>query len=302
MTPKNKTQKEEGNIRSSPTLELARPLNCLLTGVAVIIGAAVTVVRIDIQWVALALAFAAAALVAAGGNAVNDYFDREIDSVNRPERPIPSGRITAKKALTVALALFIVGVLLTVPLNIYCVLLAALNSVMLAMYAWKLKRSGLAGNLAIGYLVGSTFLFGGLAMGSSWSGPVIPSELLVLVSMAALSTVGRELIKAIQDMRGDQKLGFRTFPLMHGANKAAALAIVFILLAIILSPMPYILEIFGWHYLVPLVFSIAAFVAAVVVIASNQEPAAAGRASLACKIGMGLGLLAFLVGVLTRLL
>ncbi|MFH1821314.1 MAG: geranylgeranylglycerol-phosphate geranylgeranyltransferase [Methanobacteriota archaeon] len=289
---------EDETISLSTSLELVRPLNCLFTGVAVIIGAVVTFGGPDVQWVVLAPSFAAAALVAAGGNAINDYYDREIDGINRPERPIPSGRMNAKTARNIAGLLFVIGISLTVFLNLYCFALAALNSLVLTLYAWRLKRKGLSGNIAIGYLVGSSFLFGGLATISTMGRAILPNELLVLVLMAALSTVGRELIKAIQDMQGDQKLGLRTFPLTHGAGKAAVVSAIFIAAAIVLSPLPYLLGIFGWYYLATVAISIAAFIAAVMIIAYSQERMAAKRASLACKVGMGLGLLAFLLGAL----
>lgn len=297
------TVTQEAGIISLPaTLELVRPINCLLTGVAVLIGAVVAIGRLDLPGLVLIPAFAAAALVAAGGNAINDYFDREIDRVNRPKRPIPSGRIKASEALVVAQVLFVLGVAFTVFLNVYCVLLAGLNSLVLAFYAHGLKRRGLVGNITIGYLVGSTFLFGGLATETLRAGPIIPTELLVLVLMAALSTAGRELIKGIQDMQGDRELKFKTFPLVHGAAKAAALAIGFIGAAMALSPLPYLQGIFGWQYLVLVAVSIAAFIAAAGIIARSREPESAGRASLACKVGMGLGLLAFLAGVFSKLM
>ena len=281
-------------------LELARPLNCLLTGVAVLIGAVITLGRLDMPGRVALLAFAVAALVAAGGNAINDYFDRKIDEINRPWRPIPSGKVKAGEALTFAQILFVLGILLALFLNPYCFLLAALNSLVLASYSWRLKRQGLAGNLSIGYLVGSTFLFGGLAAGSPGDGPFVPKELLVLVFMAGLSTVGRELIKDIEDMRGDRKLGFMSFPLCHGARNAAALAALFIGAAIALSPLPYSLGIFGWAYLVFVIPSIAVFISAIATIARNQKRVSAKHASLACKIAMGLGLLAFLAGVAVK--
>ncbi len=292
---------EDESISSHPALELTRPLNCLFTGIAVIIGAVVSAASLDILWFTPILAFAAAALIAAGGNAINDYFDREIDRINRPERPIPSGRITAAMALRMAQVVFVLGVVLAFFINFYCFLLGALNSAVLALYAWRLKRRGLIGNLAIGYLVGSSFLFGGLSM-SAQAVPRIPSELMVLVLMAALSTVGRELIKAVQDMQGDQKIGLRTFPLLHGAGKAAVLAIFFICIAVTLSPLPYLMGVFGWLYLATVVASIAAFVTAAAIIGMSQDTRSAMRSSLACKVGMGLGLLAFLVGVLVKLL
>jgi len=285
-------------VRLPPTLELARPINCLLTGAAVLIGEVVTVGNLNIPGQALISvsisAFFAAALVAAGGNAMNDYFDQRIDRINRPNRPIPSGRITASRAMITAQVLFVAGIIFTVIfLNPYCLLLVGLNSLVLILYAWRVKRQGLVGNLSIGYLVGSTFLFGGLAT----AGPLIPGKLLLLVLMASLSTVGRELIKAIEDMKGDRNLGLRTFPIRHGAEKAAVLAVGFICAAIAISPLPYILGIFfGWQYLALVMVSIAAFLTAAGTIARNQESKSAAKASLACKLGMGLGLLAFMVG------
>lgn len=280
--------------RLSSTIELVRPINCMLTGVAVLIGAIVTSGELGIPSGVAVQAFAVAALIAAGGYSVNDYFDREIDRINRPWRPIPSGRLKAVEALAVASLLFTLGLVLAAFLNPYCFSIATINSSMLALYSWKLKRKGLVGNLSIGYLAGSTFLFGGLAVGGLGKG------LLILVLMAASSTVGRELIKGIEDMPGDQKLGLETFPLRHGARKAAALAILFIGAASAFSPIPYLLHIFSWAYLVFVVPSIATFLLAALIIARKQEVGDAKRASLACKVAMGLGLMAFSAGVIAK--
>ncbi len=272
--------------------ELVRPLNCLLAGLAVLIGAVVAGGG-ELPYAA-GVAFAAAVLISGAGNAVNDYFDRDIDAINRPHRPIPSGRLSARTAVILAGCLFGAGVVLATLISPPCFALALLNSVVLFTYSAELKRRGLAGNLTIGYLVGSTFLFGGLAVGEI-------SVVGILAIMAALSTVGRELIKGIEDMRGDKKLGFRTFPLCYGAGKAAALAIGFIGAAVAISPLPYVLGIFGWPYLAVVASSVAVFIVAAVVIVRSRKPEAAGRASLACKMAMGLGLLAFLAGVLAQL-
>lgn len=285
-------------MRLPPTLDLIRPVNCLLSGIAVLIGAVVAVGHLNVAATVIVSSFLAAALVAGGGNAINDYFDRDIDKVNRPHRPIPSRRMKPKRALITSQLFFISGIALTIFLNIYCLLLAGLNSLVLFLYAWKLKRRGLSGNLAIGYLVGSTFLFGGLATAHIRTGSLVPGGLLFLVLMASLSTVGRELIKAIQDMSGDRKLKFKTFPLRYGAGKAAALAILFIITAIVISPVPYLLGIFSWQYIAVVTISIAAFIAAAAIIARKRDKRATGEASLICKIAMALGLLAFIVGTL----
>ncbi|MFN4133659.1 MAG: UbiA family prenyltransferase, partial [Candidatus Hadarchaeales archaeon] len=196
--------------KSWPWLEIIRPHHCAFAGAAVIIGGVIAGGGALVPLPIFVLAFLVAALVAAGGNVINDYADREIDRINRPERPIPAGRISPEKALDVARGLFIAGILLSLFLgNLYCFLLAAVNSIALIAYAGALKKRGILGNLMIGYLVGSTFLFGGLSTSVYRLGAVVPSELLVLVLMAGLSTVGRELIKAIEDVEGDRRCRLR---------------------------------------------------------------------------------------------
>jgi geranylgeranylglycerol-phosphate geranylgeranyltransferase len=268
-----------------------------LAGLAVLIGVFIAGEATWIYWqprdlIQAALAFAAAALITGAGNTINDYFDRKIDKVNRPDRPIPSGRIKAPEALAISQALFIVGIFLTIFVNVACVLLAVLNSLVLAFYGLGLKRWGFAGNLAIGYLVGSTFLFGGLVIGEIQAA-------CILAAMAVLATVGRELIKDIEDMKGDRANKIVTIPLRYGTRKAAALATAFIAAAIVLAPLPRILDIFGPVYLWVVTVSIVVFIAAAALILGAQDKATAAKASLACKVGMGIGLLAFLVAAMT---
>jgi geranylgeranylglycerol-phosphate geranylgeranyltransferase len=251
----------------------------------------VAVASRDIPGPQAVFAFAVAVLICGGGNAINDYCDRKIDAINRPDRPIPSGRLKAGHALVLGRSLFMMGVILSIPLGVPCIALAILNSVILAFYAAELKRLGLAGNLIVGYLVGSTFLFGGLAVGKL-------QAVEILAAMAALTTAGRELIKDIEDMQGDRKIGLKTFPLLHGPRAAAALAIVFIAAALAISPLPYLLGLFDEVYLVLAGISALTFIWTATIVSGSQKPKAAGRASLACKVGMGVGLMAFLAGAI----
>jgi len=281
-------------MRLPASIDLVRLHNCVLAGIAVLVGMIVAVASSDIMLPQAAFAFAVAVLICGGGNATNDYYDRKIDRINRPERPIPSGRLKARDALLIGGGLFIIGILLSILLGVPCIVLAVVNSVVLAFYAAELKRLGLVGNLIVGYLVGSTFLFGGLAAKNAQK----LQALGILSAMAAVSTVGRELIKDIEDMKGDSKIGLKTFPLSQGPRAAAVLAIVFIAAAIVLSPVPYLLNLFGKFYLTLVMISVLIFIGAAIIVARDQKPQVAGRASLACKVGMGIGLIAFLVGAI----
>ncbi len=276
-------------------IELTRPVNCLLAGLAVLIGGFVSGGS-SLQ--AYLLSFIAAFLITGGGNAINDFFDRDIDRINKPGRPIPSGRVRLKDVLMVSRLLFVAGMVFAAALrSLPCLLLAGFNAAVLVAYPARLKRSGLPGNLTIAYLVGSTFLFGGLAQSASGTWSLAPTFILFLLSF--LSTAGREIIKSIQDMVGDRRLGLRTFPIVHGKRKAAVTASALIFSAVCLSPLPSALDIFGPLYAILLVPSLFIFTAAAVEILKSQAKISAGRASLYCKIAMFIGLLAFIGGAAT---
>lgn len=271
-------------------LELIRPHNCVYAGVGATIGAIVALGGVPPFRVAFA--FMAVALISGAGNAVNDYADRELDAVNNPERPIPAGDISQSEALVTARVLFVLGVVFAALTGRYsCFALAGINSGLLAYYASDLKRRGLIGNLAISYLVGSTFLFGGLAVGGL-------EAVGILAAMAGFSTAGRELIKDIEDIEGDREFESKSFPLRFGEKSAAALAITFTILAVALTPIPYWIGIFGEFYFVVVAVSVVVFVAGMVVIGKGQKEEDAAKASLLYKIAMGTGLIAFLVGAI----
>lgn len=270
------------------TIKLTRPTNCLFAGLGAIIGAIVALK--GIPPLQIGFAFGAAALITGGGNAINDYSDRKIDTINKPNRPIPQGNIKPLQAFEITGLLFGIGIILAALTGkISCTLLAIFNSGMLTYYANSLKRKGLPGNLTIGYLVGSTFLFGALAIGKL-------EVAGILAAMAGFSTVGRELVKDIEDMVGDSKVDSKSFPLKYGKGKAAFLAIIFTGIAVGLTPLPFILGIFGKYYIITVLISVTVFVGGMSIIGKSQTKDSAGKASFLYKIAMGLGLIAFLIG------
>lgn len=127
-------------------------------------------------------------LVTGAGNVINDYYDIEIDRINKPERPIPSGRISKSKALYFSVSLFAVGTIIAFFINMICGIIALFNSLLLVYYAATLKRTVLIGNLSIGYLTGSTFLFGGAVFYTNGGMEAV----FVLFLLATLATIARK--------------------------------------------------------------------------------------------------------------
>lgn len=281
-------------------LELMRYKNCLMAGFAAIIG---TLIAFNIlvsdahgshssgnfPIPDAGLVFLVVFLVSGAGNAINDYFDIKIDSINRPERPIPSGRVKLKEALYFSYLLFALGTVLAFSINPVCGLIALFNSLLLIFYAKTLKSTPLLGNLSIGYLTGSTFLFGASVFGLEGL-----KTLFLLFVLSALSITAREIVKDIEDMEGDKIEGADTLPLRIGARKASYLAVLIGFLAVFLSPLPYLMSVLGLRYLYLVLLADLGFFAAIHQILVRNNPA---KSSKMFKIAMFFALLAFIAGV-----
>ncbi|MDF0590553.1 geranylgeranylglycerol-phosphate geranylgeranyltransferase [Candidatus Methanocrinis natronophilus] len=265
-------------------LEIMRPGNCLLAGMAALIG--LLVAGGTPEPLTLALVFFAVFAVTGAGNSVNDYFDREIDAVNRPRRPIPSGRISPDRARGWSIVLFAAGCASALFINPLAFAIAAANSILLYLYARSLKVTPFAGNLAVGYLTGSTFLFGGAAGGDV-------GITVFLFSLAALATLAREIEKDIEDVPGDRASGARTLPIVIGERRSSILAALFVVVAIVLS---YLAPL-GRAYLVAVTVADLLFLLALVRILQGDAP----RAQKMLKAGMTAALVAFMVAAASGL-
>ncbi|QFU83214.1 geranylgeranylglycerol-phosphate geranylgeranyltransferase [Natronorubrum aibiense] len=264
-------------------LELTRPINVIAASVLTFIGAFVAG-GVTTEPFAVAAAVAATGVAVGAGNAINDYFDREIDRINQPERAIPRGAVSPRGALGFSLVLFAGAVVLALTLPVAAIAIAAINLIALVAYTEFFKGLPGLGNALVAYLVGSTFLFGAAAVGNM--GPAV-----MLFVLAAIATLTREIIKDVEDITGDREEGLNTLPIAIGERRALQLAAGLLVVAVIASPVPYVLEYFGSVYLVVVVPADAIMLYAA--IESFEDPTA-GQSHL--KYGMFLASLAFIVG------
>jgi geranylgeranylglycerol-phosphate geranylgeranyltransferase len=264
-------------------LALTRPVNAVAAGALTFIGAFVAGGVLAAPW-AVAAAVGATVCATGAGNAINDYFDREIDAINQPDRPIPSGSVPPRLALGFSVALFLGAVALALTLPLLAILIATVNLLLLIAYTELFKGLPGVGNAVVAALGGSTFLFGGAAVGDITA----PGVLFVL---AALSTFTREVIKDVEDVEGDREEGLNTLPIAIGERPALWIGVVCLLVAVAVSPLPYITGEFGVAYLLVLAPAVGVMLWAAS--ASFRDPTA-GQKRL--KIGMFLAALAFVVG------
>lgn len=216
---------------------VSRPLNSFLSGFAVVIGAiaAISHPLTNNQVLGIVIGYLATSLIAIGGYAINDVFDIEIDKINAPHRPLPAGLMTMGEAKAYSIILFIVGVTIPLIINIQASLIALLGGILLYLYAAYFKRSGFTGNVMIGLLTAIPFIFGGF-LTESFSTMIFPAI------FAFLLIVGREVIKDIEDVHGDEIKDVQSIALKYGVKSARNLGFLILLLLIIFNPLPILMN------------------------------------------------------------
>ena len=267
-------------------IRIIRPINALMGFVATYISALVGIGLNIIHSNFLVLStFAGISvfLVISAGNIINDISDADTDKINHPERPIPKGEIRIRDAWIVCDVFFIIaavlaGILLSLAAGIVVIMAIAV----LVGYEMKLKGTGLPGNFAISVLVGMIFIFGGIAVSSI-------SRMILLFLMAFLTNSAREIIKDVQDMKGD--VNRKTFPMRHGVKASFFLVVGLTLAGIFFSLLTYYIGIFGFIYLVAVIVADAVFITSLAVFNRNAR-----ESQNFSKLAMILGLVAFTVG------
>jgi geranylgeranylglycerol-phosphate geranylgeranyltransferase len=276
------------HVRLPALAELLRPGNAAMTALGVAVGAYVQA-GAAVQGLGLPIALAALAgfAFAGAGNALNDYLDRATDQAAHPARPLPSGRALPRDALRLQAALFALAVVAATLVGIAAGVFVVAAMALMVGYEVRLKAQGLPGNLAIGVLTGAPFVFGALATGAVGAG------VLALAVLAVLATLGREIIKDVEDMAGD--VGRRTLPMRIGAAPATRVAQGALVVGVLLSPAPLLAGApFGWAYLPLVALADVALLAAAFLATGSPT-----RGQRGAKAGMLLALVAFAAGRFT---
>ena len=198
--------------------------------------------RLDARWDALALGVCVAGpLVCGSSQIVNDWFDREVDAINEPQRPIPSGRVPGAWGLWLGVAWSVLalgaGALLG-PTG-----LAATAGALVMAWAYsapplRFKRNGWIGNLAVGVSYESLAWITGAAVAL---GGALPTPRVLLV--AALYGLGAHGILTLNDFKavaGDARMGVRSLPVLLGVPRAARVAC-----AVMLAPQLVVIALLG---------------------------------------------------------
>jgi 4-hydroxybenzoate polyprenyltransferase len=188
----------------------------------------------------------ASVLIAAGGYVINDYFDRDIDEINKPARLVVGKWISKRGAILLHSITSVGGLFCTVfaaqgVQQFYLVLLNVGAIVLLWFYSVRFKKSLLIGNLLIALLVAwvlvifflSKFQPFQLVKGAAASQAVFYQLTMLYAGFAFLATFIRELIKDVEDMEGDRRHGCKTLPIVWGIPLATSFIIIWVVVFIV---------------------------------------------------------------------
>lgn len=268
--------------------KLSRPLNVLITIITILIAAIIT--GKFTFTTSLIYAIITAAFIAAGANIVNDIFDVEIDKINKPNRILPSGKISIQIAWVYFSIAYIMGLLFAIISNAIMLMIAIIIAILLYLYSAYLKQTIIWGNLTVSVAAASVFLYGAQAV-SYWIDGMIPAV------FALFFHFGREVVKDMQDVEGDLANNAVTFAGWFGKKKSIVLVNVVFSLLIVLTLVPFLIGVYNQYYLWIVLLGVDLVLAAIcIMLWWYNDRSSLGKISHLLKLDMLVGLLSIYIG------
>jgi len=271
-------------------VKIIRPINCAMMGLAVIVGGVIASGSFNFSprlFFGSLTGFFLAGVI----NVLNDIHDLELDRINRPERPLPSGELKVRSAAAWASVLLAIGLASASLVSAICTAFAGLAALLGALYNRSLKRTGLPGNVVVAAIVSLPFVYGWLAVGGG------DRPLLWLFSITAFCAIlGREVLKGMADVKGDSKKGIRTVAVAKGMRTAAFATTGLFVVAILLSFLPLLMELVSMIYLPLIIPTDIGFLFSSAKIAGDHSPQTAYVEKKRALAWMAMALFAFMAG------
>lgn len=276
------------NSRALAVIEVLRPLNVVIM-MLVIAAAIVLAGGTADDWMVIVIAATVGGMVGGAANAINDYFDVEIDRINKPNRPLPRGAVRPELVPRLWLVLSAVGISLNLFLNSRAFWIAAGAVIILFFYSARWKRRVLIGNVAVALMTAMAFVYGATVIDR-------PERAVLPALFAFLLNLGREIIKDVEDVQGDTLGHAVTFPVKYGVRRAFVLASAVLGMLIVTTLVAYALGPYNDAYLWIIVVVDILLAYVVVSMWKNPTTRNLGSLSLILKANMLIGLVALYLG------
>ncbi|MCS7125966.1 MAG: UbiA family prenyltransferase [Aigarchaeota archaeon] len=271
-------------------LKITRPVNGILMFIGILAGVALSYSKV-IDFTNIVYSFITAYSLSGSSMVLNDYFDREVDKINAPQRPIPSGLITPSHAIVYSSTLGLVGIISSVLISFQCMIIALISYIASALYNISLKKIGLLGNFTVSLVVTAPFVFG-----STMSDGYISERIIVFIIPVLLSNTGREVIKGISDVEGDAVREVRSIARVMGVGRAALIGSILYILAVLFSPVPYFLNYVSTLYLPIVIIADIGFLYSAYIILKSPSKENSIKVKNQTLIWMFIALIAYILG------
>ena len=264
--------------------QIIRPLNVLMVGISVFFGA----------WIAgfpgfnvnFVLAMVSAMFICAGGNTHNDYCDLNTDSVNKPYKVLPAGKITPNEAYVLWIITSIAGIILSIRIGYIHFCIATTTGILLYLYNIRLKNTIFWGNFTVSIITGLAFIYGGF----------ISSDKKIAFVPAIFSLFfhfGREVVKDLEDKYGDSVSGINTLATRYHFTIPFLFIFFSFIFLVISTIIPYLYLGFSLTYLIIVVVGVDVILLLLLIILFlDRTKRNLNRVSMILKADMFIGFIA----------
>jgi geranylgeranylglycerol-phosphate geranylgeranyltransferase len=272
------------------SIQIIRPELPLAAGMCVIIGELLGLGALPSLHTAM-LGFLLGFFLSSSAMIFNDTFDLEVDRMNDPQRPLPAGLLTQSEAIVLGILTALVSLAIASSFQPLVVILTLGAWLIGFLYNWKLKASGLWGNLIVSANVALTFIMGGIAVGQAWSRTVWAFGLI-----AFFFDLAEEIAGDAMDVEGDRKRGSKSIAIRSGKQAALSISGFLFGLVILLTYLPIVLGERSLHYLLPISITDLLIVFFAFKLLKSQTIAEGRWSVRALYLTASFGLLAYLLG------
>ena len=239
----------------------------------------------------LVLGFLVGFFISSSALILNDYFDIESDKINAPLRPLPSGKVKPFEVFVLTIITACIGLIAALLIGIIAFGVAIIFWIIGFLYNWKLKESGLLGNIMVSCSVAITFIFGGIAVGEPLNTVVWTFSFIVF-----FIDLGEEIASDAMDQEGDKKRRTKSIAITKGKDFAIRLSSVLFIVVIVISLIPFILEWLGLAYLIMIILMDSIILFSTFNLLSSKSDKKSRFYLRFIYVGATVSLLAFIIG------
>ena len=223
--------------KSKAIYNLIRPELPLAGGICVVAGQIIVLHTLPTLFIGF-MGFLTGFFISGAAMITNDYFDIEVDRINHPQRPLPSGKISKNELRSITVLFTTAGFITAGLLGLVTLIFAIIVWFIAISYNWRFKEYGLLGNIMVGISVASFFIFGGASVGGLTNGLI-----WIFSFLAFIFDLGEEIAADAMDMVGDKERSAKTLALLHGKQYALLISVSLYTLFVVVSLIPIVI---GW--------------------------------------------------------